>query len=211
MKTFKIYGTKYPLHPTTSKPYESFAYKNALTDDLPKGRVVGYVTMEDGSVIECYKRFNIWIILIPIILLLLAVAGFACYLYFFQPKDIVVFGNRIQIEEDNLIVTYNGFPSVKDNKLSIQYQNGSYPASIIVEGEGIETHTTNVAPDMFVESIPCKFTTTEGVVEATIKITTATSEQVFPIVVEIPDNLNINESESGLEGYWKGEAVYGAE
>lgn len=211
MKTFKVYGVKYPLHPTTKVPPVSYAYKNELVDDVPKGKSVGYITMEDSSVIECYKKFNIWIVLLPLLLILIGVGAFFAYLFFCQPKDIVILGNRIQIEEDNLIVTYNGFPSIEDNQLSIQYQNGSYPATILIEGEGIETHTTNVAEDMFVDSIPCKFTTDAGVVEATITIKTATSTQTFPIVVEIPDNLNPSEDTSGLEGYWFGEEVYGAE
>lgn len=210
MKTFKIYGEKYKLKDHTKEPCITYAFKNQLTDDKPKGKMVGYVVMEDGSVVECYKRFNIWIILIPLLLLILGAGALFAYLFYFQPKDIVILGNRIQLQEDNLIVTYNGFPSVRSNEISVQFQNGSYPAKIKVEGEGIETSVINVEPDAFVNTIPCKFTTEEGVVEATFTIVTETSEQSFPIVVEIPENLNANDAESGLEGFWKGETVYGA-
>lgn len=211
MKTFKIYGQKYPLQSTTSEPYIAYAVKNELVDDPPKGKVVGYVKMEDGSVIECYKRFNIWIILLPIILALLVGVGVFIYLMFFQEKDVVIFGAPVKQGVDNLIVTYNGYPAIRDNKLSINYQNGSLPARILVEGEGIETQVTNVNPDDYVGELPCKFTTDEGVVSATITIETATSKQTFPIAIEIPDNLNGNEAESGLEGFWHGEEIYGAQ
>ena len=210
MKTFKIYGEKYELLKSTAEPCITYAFRNELVDDMPKGKCVGYVIMDDGSVVECYKKFNIWVILIPLLLIALGVGAFFVYLFYFQPKDIKILGTTIQLQEDNLVVTYNGFPSIKDNEVSVQFQNGSYPAKIILEGEGIETHTINVAPDAYVDSIPCRFTTDEGIVEATFTIITETSEQSFPVVVEIPSNLNGNETESDLEGYWKGEAVYGA-
>ena len=210
MKTFKIYGEKYVLKEHTKEPCITYAFRNQLTDDKPKGKVVGYVVMDDGSVVECYKKFNPLVIIIPLLLIFLGAGGFFAYLFFMQPKDIEILGNRIQLQEDNLVVTYNGFPSVRSNEISVQFQNGSYPAKIKVEGEGIETTVINVEPDAYVDTIPCKFTTTNGVVEAKFTIVTETSEQSFPIVVEIPDNLNPNETESGLEGFWKGETIYGA-
>lgn len=211
MKTFKIYGEAYPLSPTTREPADGYAAKNELRDEQPKGRIVGYVTMEDGSIIECYKKFPIALILIPLILIIIAGIGVAVYFYFGQPKDVEVFNTLIKIGDDNNVVTYSGFPSVREGALKIEFTNGDYPATILVEGEGIETHETSVEPGAYVESIPCQFTTEEGLVEATITIKTETSTQSFPILVELPDNLNGNDYNEGLEGYWFGEQIYGTE
>lgn len=210
-KFYKIYGTPYELMQTTSEPADTWAKKGKLLDDQPKGKVLGYVTMDDGSVVECYKSSKLWLLLVLLFLLLAAAGGYVAYLMFAQPKDVALLGDIIKIGNDNNVVTYNGFPSVRDDKLSIQYTNGDYPATILVEGAGIETHETSVEPNVFLDSIPCKFTTEDGLVEATITIKTATSTQSFPIVVELPDNMNANDVNNGLEGYWSGEQVYGSE
>ncbi|MCM1234398.1 MAG: hypothetical protein NC489_30220 [Ruminococcus flavefaciens] len=211
MQSFKIYGTKYTLNPTSKVPADTYAIKGQLADDQPKGKLVGYVTMEDGSVVECYKKKKLFLILIPIILLIVGLAGGAVYLFLIQPKDVVILGDIIKIGSDNNIVTYNGFPSVRDGQLSIQFTNGDYPATIQIEGDGVKSKTIQVMPAEFVDFVPCEFTTEEGVVEATITIKTETSTQAFPIIVEIPDNLNANDKLNGLEGYWNGEQIYGPE
>lgn len=209
MKKYKIYGTPYVVMPTTKEPADSYAYRGKLVDDIPKGKVIGYVTMDDGSVIEVYKKFPIAVILVPLLLLILAVAAFLVYLLVAQPKDVAIGGDFIKIGDDNNIVTYNGVPSVRDGNLSIQYTNGDYPATIKVEGEGVVSQEVPVEAGQFIDVIPCKFTTEDGVVEATITVKTSTSTQSFPIVVEIPDNLNGNDVHGGQEGYWSGEQVYG--
>lgn len=211
MKNYKIYGAPYPLMPTTTEPPDGYSIKGELLDEPPKGKIIGYVTTADGSVIECYKKFPVVLMLLPLLLLLLGGGGFVAYLMFFQPKDVAFMGDIIKVGSDNNIVTYNGFPSIREGAASIQFTNGDYPATIKLEGKGIKSKTINVEPAQFVDSIPCEFTTDEGVVEATFTIQTETSTQSFPIVIEIPDNLNGNDNMEGLEGFWSGEQIYGPE
>lgn len=211
MKTYKIYGTKYPLNATTSVPADAFALKGQICDDPPnRGKVIGFVTMDDGSVIECYKKFNVLIIIIPMLLLFLGIGGFLAWLFLFQEKDVSFMGDLVKQGTDTNVVTYSGFPSVHDNMLEIQFQNGELPAKIIVSGDGIETTVTDIEPNQFVGSIPITVSSTEGLVEAFINIRTASSEQSFPIVVELPQNLNGNDSLEGMEGFWYGEQIFAA-
>ena len=210
MKSFKIYGEAYPLEATTNVAPDAFGYKGDLVDDKPKGKRIGYVKMRDGSVIECYKKFNIAGVLIPIIILALVGIGLFVYLYFGQPKDISISGLPIKIGEDNNIVQYNGFMAVTDNSVDINFQNGSYPCTIQLFGEGIECNSISVGADEFVTSIPVTFTTTDGVVNATLTIITDTSTTSNSVVIEIPDN-NTDDSAEGLDGAWEGEYIYGVQ
>ena len=211
MKTFKIYNVAYPLAESTSEPYDCYGYKNQLVDDLPKGKMVGYVRMEDGSVVECYKKFNMAIILIPMLLAILTLIGIVIYLFYFQPKDVKLPGNIVKVGEDVNIVTYNGYMAVHDGNLSIKFTNGDYPCTVQVVGEGLESKPTNLGPGEYLETVPAQFVTEDGVIEATIVITTETSKQEFPVIVEVPDNLNGNDSLQGLEGYFEGEEIYGVQ
>lgn len=209
MKTFKIYGVDYKLSETTNTPCDSYGFRNQLQDELPKGKLVGYVRMEDGSVIECYKKFNMAIILVPLLLLVLAGGCFVGYLYYFQPKDFALPGDIVKTGEDNNIVSYNGYMAVHNGNLTIQFTNGDYPCTVQVKGEGLESKPINLQPGEYLDVAPAQFNTEYGVIEATIVITTETSKQEFPVVVEVPDNLNPNDNIEGLEGYFKGEDIYG--
>lgn len=209
MKAFKIYGTKYPLEQTTSAPADCYGYKGELVDDLPKGKMVGYVAMEDESIIECYKKFNPLVIILPILLVLVLAGLGLVYLLYFQPKDVVLSSTFIKLGVDNNVVTYNGYIPCQDNLLYVDFQNGAYPATISVQGDGIEAASYSIEPDIYVETIPATFTTDEGVVEATLTIKTETSTATFPVVVEIPDNLNDNDKFEGPVNSWQGETIYG--
>lgn len=211
MDTYKIYGEDYPIKPTTKHPVDCYAVKGELVDDPPKGKVLGYVEMDDGSIVECYKKRSLlpFIIILIVAALLLIVAG--VYIFFFQPKDFAISGTLIKIGDDNNVVTYDGFMTVVDDNLRVAFTNGDYPAQIVVQGEGIETQKVSVEPGEFVEYIPCTFTTTDGVVEGTITVLTETSTQSFPIVIEVPANNNGFDTEEGLTGLFEGEAVYGVQ
>lgn len=212
MKAYKIYGEPYPLQPNTSEPADSYAIRGKLVDEQPKGKVIGYVQMEDGSIVECYKKSRaLLIILIVVLLALLVGGGILVYLLFVQKKDVAILGNIVKVGSDNNVVTYNGVPSVVDGKVSIQFTNGDYPAAIQVVGEGVQSDVVQLEPAQFINDIPCKFTTEEGVVEALVRIKTETSTQEFPIVIEIPENFNSNDIYPGQEGFWSGEQIYGPE
>lgn len=209
VKTVKIYGEKYDLHPSTSKPVDAY-FKGKLSDNPFGGKVIGYCTMEDGSIVEVYKHLNPLVIIIPVIVLLLIAGGVTSFLLL-QPKDLNISGFPIKQGNDQNIVTYNGFMALTDNQLNVNFQNGSEPATVTVSGDGIETQTINVEPEQFLASIPATFTTDSGVVNATITITTPTSTQENNCVIEIPANNTPNSTEAGLNGYWEGEFIYGVE
>lgn len=210
MKTYKIYGEKFELQSSIPDPPDAYAYKGVIYDDPPKGRVVGYVYTRDGSPIECYKKFNSLIILIPILIIALAAGGIYAYLMLGQPKDVVLKdGFTVKQGVDHNIVSYNGFMSITNGEISVCFQNGSEEATISVKGDGILVEEYIVAPNEYVPSIPASFTTDEGLVNAVITIETPTSSTEEAVVVEVPENNTPDSSNEGLEGYWKGEYIYG--
>ena len=198
---------------TSSVAPDAYAIRGELVDDMPKGRKVGYVTMRDGSVIECYVKFNPAVIIVPLIIIALAIIGVVVYLVFLQPKDVSINAGSsdliLKTGNDNNIVQYNGFMVLKDGKVSVNFTNGDYPCTIQLVGEGINCDPVQVAPEEFVASIPATFTTTSGVVDAQLVITTETSTTTENVVTEIPENNTDDSIDTGLEGYWKGECIYG--
>lgn len=211
-KTFKIYGTAYPLEQTTDSPPDAFGFKNEVVDDQPtKAKLAGYVTMEDGSVVECYTKFNPLVIVIPILVAALVAGGGCVYLLKGQPKDVNVGDVLVQTGDDNNVVQYNGFMSLQNGTVDVDFTNGEQEATITLTADGIECETVTVAPNEYVEEIPVTFTTDEGLVQATLTITTSTSTASQQVVIEIPENNTANSPNSGLDGYWKGEAVYGTD
>lgn len=212
MKTFKIYGVSYTLEPTASAAPDEFAYKNEFVDDIPKGaKLAGFVTLTDGSIVQCYTKFNILVILIPLFIILACLGGGLFYLLNKQPKDVEIAGITIKEGVDNNIVQYNGFAALRNGAIAINFTNGDYPCTIQVVGEGITCQPMSVEPAQFVESIPVTYDTAEALVNAKLVIKTATSSQENEIVVEIPENNTANSPTEGLEGYWQGEYIYGDE
>lgn len=210
MKTFQLFGTKYELSPTSSEPPEAYGFRNSIVDDQPKGKRVGYVTMEDGSVIECYTKFNPLIIIIPILVIVLCAGAVGAYLWFGQPKDVVgPDGEPLKEGEDNNVVMYNGFTSIKDGQLNIDFTNGSQQATIHIEGDGISVEDVVVEPDQYIASVPATFTSEEGIVQATMTVSTDTSSNELELVVEIPENNLPDSYPEGMDSYWKGEFIYG--
>lgn len=209
MKYYKIYEATYPLDNVAPNAPDAYALRGDILDEKPKGRKVGYVTMRDGSVIECYVKFNPIPIILALAVVLLIAGAVGYYLIFMQPKDVVMNNFPIKIGEDNNLVTYNGFMSLRDGQISVNFTNGDYPCTIQVVGDGITCQPYSVEPNAFVASIPAQFTTSDGLVNATIVIKTDTSSSTQEIVVEIPENNTPNSPDTGLEGYWKGEHIYG--
>lgn len=213
---YKIYGDSYRLREAPGGKIDSYAVKNKLVDIPPNGKCLGYVTMEDGSVIECYKAKPIALILCLIVAILASCGGVASYFLFFQPKDVVLtpgVGDDVtpivvKQGEDNNVVKYNGFTSVSEDSVNLNFQNGDYPCSITISGEGIESETIQLQPGEFVDKVKVTYTTTEGLVPATLTIQTGTSTSTQAIVIEVPDNTTPNSPDGVLDDYWKGEFIY---
>lgn len=211
-KQFKVYGKNYELSPSTPNPPDAYGFKNEVIDDPPpKGsKCVGYIQMEDGSTIQCYTKFNKGIILIPILILLVlaAVAWFS--LFKVEKKDVnVADGLIVKTGDDTNVVSYNGFMSINDGSADIYFQNGDQRATVTLTGEGIECAPVTVEPNETLENLPIVYKTEDGLVNATLTITTDTSTMEQQVMIEIPENNTANSPDEGLDGYWKGEAVYG--
>lgn len=212
MKRFKIYSDKYELMDTFPDAPDAYAFRGRLVDERPKGRKVGYVIMEDDSVIECYEKFNPLLVVVPVSVVVIASAAVTAYFLFGQPKDVNGFGGLLVKQgDDRNVVSYNGFMAIEEGNLSVCFQNGDEPASIGIVADGITVESISIEPGEYVASVPATFTTESGLVNAKLVITTETSEVENDIVIEIPENNTPNCPESGLEGYWKGEQVYGSE
>ena len=212
MKKFKIYNTSYPLKEATTEVPDAFAINNELIDDPPnKGKKVGYVVMEDGSVIECYTGFNPVVVVVPLVFILVVATGVFVYFYVLGkqlPKIPSLPVSKTDVTDGEMVVSYNGFMAIRDGALSVNYQNGAEEAVITVEADGVEVDPVTVEPNGSVDSIPATYKTKEGVLPGTLTIKTPTTSTNQDIVIEIPDNNTANSPE-GLEGYWKGEYVYG--
>lgn len=212
MKNFSIYNTKYNLFETTSTPPDAFGYHNELLDEPPaKGKKVGYVKMEDGSIIECYGGFNPAIIIVPAVVILVILTGVFLYFRVLKPNkldiDVSLPINK-EVDNTDIVVSYNGFMAIKDGQLSVNFQNGSDNTTIQIIADGINCEPYTAEPNEFVNSLPVTYSTEEGLVSGVISIKTPSSETEQDIVIEIPEN-NTSSSPEGLDGYWKGEYVYG--
>lgn len=214
MKKYKIYGNSYELQESVSEAPDCYAVKGELLDDLPKGKFVGFVVMEDGSIVECYKKFNPLPIIILSIIAVLSVAAVLVYFLYLQPKDISIpFIDKedpVRVGTDNNFVEFDGFMEItSDNNLILNFTNGSEACTIKVYGEGVESSSITVEPYATVESIPVTFSAKDGVVATFIEITTPTSTNTYECVTEIPQNNTTGSADEGLAGYWKGEYIYG--
>lgn len=209
-KMFKLYGQKYKLEPTSTEPAIGFGFRNEIVYEVPKGKRVGYVQTEDGSIIECYKKFNPAIVICPTLCVILAGGGVFAYLMFGQPKDVVGLNDEsIKEGTDNNVVMYNGFTAINDGQLDIDFTNGSQEATLEIIADGVTVNKITAAPDEYIAAVPATFDTGKGVVNAQLKITTATSENTLDMVIEIPENNTPDSYPEGLDSYWKGEFVYG--
>lgn len=208
-KKFKIYNTSYPLSPSAQEAPSGYGFRNDIVDEVPKSKFVGYVTLEDGSVIQCFKKFNPIPFIAALVVALACASGAYYYFILYQPKDVVVNGTPIKEGSDSNVVSYNGFMSAQDGIVDICFTNGSIPANVTVQGDGITCDTINVNPGETVDVLPITYTTDKSVVNAKIIITTATSSYEQPVVIEIPENNTSSSVDSGLDNYWKGETVYG--
>lgn len=208
MKTYKIYGTSYPLSPTSDTPCDSYAYKGELLDDPPaKGKSLGFIEMDDGSVVECYKGKSKLPLILGIIVLLAAIAGAAYYFLVIRKPEVAIGGTMLSTSVEKDIITFNGIMAASDGQLDVRFVNGDYPATIEVSGEGIKTDVVSVAEGEAVTYIPVTVDTKENAVEVHVRITSNGTTSAFNAIVEIPDNMNEYDTSEGLNGYFSKELI----
>lgn len=210
MRRFKIYGTSYEIDDSLMGHVpDAYGYKDDLVYEEPPGKCVGFVQMEDGSVISCYKTFNPLVIIIPVAITFVIIIALLVYLIFLQPKDVVINGAPVKIGDDVNSVSYNGFMALRDGNITVDFQNGNQACTIQIIGDGIDSEVVNVDAGVYVATVPATFITDAGVINGKIVITTDTSQTENEVVIEIPENNTPNSTEASMEGYWDGEYIYG--
>lgn len=208
MKQYKIYGTPYQLLDFVDEGIDSYALSGDLVDDEPKGKPLGYVVMEDGSVVACYKKRSK---VLPILLILIAVTGIAAIVYFFVlpmfKKEVAIGGTMLQTDVGTNMVTFNGIMSASNGQIDVRFVNGNEPATVQVTGEGVATEEITVDPGDSLEYIPVTISTDSSVAEVTVNINSNGTLSTFNALVEIPDNNTDYDPTEGLNSYFEKEMV----
>lgn len=208
MKQYKIYGVSYELGDTAEDAIDSYAYKGELFDEEPSGIFVGYVTMEDGSVVACYKKKSklLAIILLIVALAAITVAAYEFVLPMFQ-KEVAIGGTMLQVDTGTNVVVFNGIMQCSDGQIDVRFVNGKTPATIQVSGDGVETQEYSVDPEESVEFIPVTITTNRSVVEVKVRINSDGTVSEFNALAEIPDNNTDYDPMDGLSSYFEKELI----
>jgi len=208
-KMFKIYGIEYPITQESPEHLDGFAINNDVVYEEPKqGKFIGYVCMEDGSYVACYHSFNKTPVLIVIAIVLAMVVGFLVYLLLGQPKSVAIGDTFLKVSQGKDIIVFNGLPSVNYDAKSVdlRFVNGETEATVFIEAEGIEADPITVPPEGTLSEYPINaITATDGVIDARLTVTTATDEQTYNILLEIPANMN--GPVGGYEGYFENEVI----
>lgn len=212
MKTYKLYGTKYALDKDIRGAVpDCFALNGNISYDKPeKGKCVGYVIMEEDSVVECYKTKNI----IPFILIALVVVAAGGYFAFNSwvnsRCDDIMIGTLVSEKVGGTSVVFNGIMSYDaSGAVDIRYVNGSDDVTLTLSGDGIEPTSVTVKAGEIVQSIPCTFTGDSNVVAATLTIDNAVQQSSFNVLIEKED-LTGTEPQ-GLRGYFDNEVLFDEE
>lgn len=205
---YKLCRKWYELSVTSQVPPDGFALNGKLIGSPPsKGRHMGYAIMDEGSVIDCYKSFNPLVVVIPIFVLLAVIVGSILLILMNQEKDIAVGGTVLRQNIDENIIVYNGLMSYADGKVDIMFQNGNYPTTVSISGEGITPTQAVLEPGAIMIELPVNIETDRDVIEGVLRFETTTSTAEYPVLIEIPDNMNTT---AGLAGYFEKEGlVYG--
>jgi len=208
LKKYKIYGSAYGLTDEAPDAIDSYAVGGELVDDEPTGTLLGYAEMEDGSIVACYKKKSM-LMFLPLGLLLIAVAGALVYFLILPmfEKEVAVGGTMLQTDVGTNIVTFNGIMSVSDGTVDVRFVNGNKPATIQIKGDGVVSDTVSVEAGDSVDNIPITVTTDRSVVEVTITVNSDGTNSTFNALVEVPDNNNDYDPESGLNSYFEKEVV----
>lgn len=208
MKKFKIYGQSYELTEDIESSIDSYAYKGELVEEEPKGKHIGYVTMEDGSIVDCYKSTGTTL-LVLIALTVMLIIGVVVYLFILPmfKKEVAIGGTMLRTDVGKNIVTFNGIMAYDSGMLDVRFLNGDVPATIQVEGDGLITEPILVEPGEYIDQIPVNITTEDGVVEVKVRINSNGDVSEFNALVEVPDNMTPYDPSDGLHSYFEKELI----
>lgn len=206
MKKYKFsFGASYELSEAPDI-VDAYALNGVLVDDQPaKGKLVGYVHMEDGSCVECYTQFNKKVLIIPIVVFVLAILGLLGYILFFKGQNIAVGDAVLRINTGSNTIVFNGIPSYSDGSVDLRFANGKETATISISGDGIKCTPVTLGPGEELYDLPLEIVSDSDVIVATLTCSTDTSEADYEIIIEVPENMD--DYTEGISGYFDGEVI----
>ena len=209
MRIIKIYGEKYIVDSEPADAIDCYFYKGELVDEAPgNAKLLGYVTMEDGSVVECYKPKS-KLLAILLILLLIASVGYGVYYYLFlYEPDVAIGGTMLETNVNKDVITFNGIMSKSNDTVNLEFVNGKYPATVEIVGEGVTCEPISLEPNQQLLDIPVFIDTTENVVEVAVKVSSEGDTAEFNAIIEVPENNNSYTTSEGLSGYFEREVIF---
>lgn len=208
MHKVKLYGESYDLENESDSPVDMYYYKGELVDDEPeKGRYIGNITLDDGTLVGCYKARSKLPVILIILVTILGVAGGLLYYFLFYHPDVAIGGTMLEVDVDKNVITFNGIPALQGDTVDIRFVNGELPATVEIVGEGVTSEVLQLEPYEAVVDMPVSVSTQDNVVEATVRVTSGTAVSEFPIILEIPDNNNDYSTMDGVNGYFDKELI----
>ena len=190
MKTVKIYGKVYTVHPTCKKVPNLYWHDNTLTDVPLNYDPDGYIRMEDGNIVGVYgKKKLILPIIIGILVIAGGVIGYTLYTNSGRPKALE--GTFVKVAQPgNNEINFNTFVQCNGELADIRFVNGASQVRISITGDGIESQPQILQPEESLATIPMHYNTDESVVEAQLTVEQDGSTYKYPIIIEIPNNMS---------------------
>lgn len=184
-----------------------------------KAKLIGYVTMRDGSLIECYYKFNVFPYACALLVIMVAVV-LATILYVVNSKQDIFFGDKpIKVGDDFDLVQFNEFMQYNPyaSKVDIYFKNGDLPVTIQLVGDGIESEPIEVEAGQTISTVNVRYTGKEQIVNAKLIIISETSrsEQDVTIKTIVDGVVSKPSGSTGSDGEptygdspWRGEYIF---
>lgn len=190
MKTIKIYGKTYKVHPSCRKEPNLYWHDNELTDEPLDREPDGYIKMDDGNIVGVYGKKNL---IIPIVAVccvaLIGVGGYSIVSQMTRPKALT--GTLVKVAQPgNNEINFNTFLQCDGEKADIRFTNGQESIRVSITGDGIESKPTVLEPGATLATIPMRYSTKESAVEATLTVEQGGATYNYPVVIEIPNNMS---------------------
>ncbi len=202
---YKLCGRKYETFQTVTSPPDGWALNGKLCDSPPvKGEFIGYVTMDEGSVISCWKYTSKLPIILAVVLALALLSAVTAFVLLSQKKDIAVGGTVLRQSMDDTIIVYNGLMTYSNGSVDLLFQNGDYQTTVTLSGDGIETTQATLEPGTSMATMPVQINTEKDVIEAVLKFETETSLASYPVLIEVEANMN---GTAGVASYFEKEGI----
>lgn len=193
MKTVTIYGVKYPVVQGVTDVPDMYYYDKELHEEpLDTKQPKLFCMMEDDTLVGVYTNHTIYIIIAIIAVVTALIVG-GIYLYNYLNKPQPLGGTMIKTDTfSNDVVMFNAMPQCNGKEIDIRFTNGKTPATISIKGDEIITQTVTVEAGGTLATIPAKVKDGVTATEAVLSVAADGVTQDYPILIEVPANLNRN-------------------